>query len=337
MSIELKYKINYHITLVLLGLSVLIFGAVGILCRIKGIIMIPLISAFLATILCVEKRRVTSVAVAVLLLAFEIYYGSLGYFTVISLSSVILAIIIALCYTKEAKKSHTALYATAFIAISIVLLATLYILGNFKNGSVSDVVDNFLIIYNNFKEKTIADVMSVVRQSAKEEEMFSTESLNLLFDTYLNLSVALVSILSFLIVGITLKVFSRLIRSYSRNPDKINQWDFMPSAPFAYFYFVNAILSLFVSKSEDALSISIMNLHLIFMFVFAYVGYKFITTIISSNGRNPLFTSFAVLAVTVLFSSFAIQILAISGAFVSVNYDKISKNGNFTNDNPFNE
>ena len=336
MSIDLKYKINYRATLVLLGLSVLFFGAVGILYRIKGIIMIPLISAFLATLFCVEKRRTISISVVTLLLAFEIYYSSIGYFTIISLSSTIQAIIIAACYTKEVKKSHTALYATAFIAISLVLLALFYVLCNFENSSASDVVDNFMCIYKDFKDTTITNVMNVIAQSAKED-MFSTDSLNILFDTYLNLSVAIISILSFFVVGISLKIFSRLIRSYSRTPDKITGWDFIPSAPFAYFYFVNAMISIFVSNSEDALSMSVMNLHLIFMFVFAYVGYKFITTAISSSGRNLLFTSFTVLALTVLFSSFAIQILAISGAFVSINYNKILKNGNFTNDNPFKE
>ena len=336
MSIDLKYKINYRIMLLLLGLSVLFFGTIGILYRIKGIIMIPLISAFLATLFCVEKRHIISVIVAALLLTFEIYYGSIGYFTLISLSSIVLAIIIAACYINGVKKSHTALYATAFMAISLVLLATLYVLGNFKNSSAFDIVDNFLIIYRTFKDTTISNVMNTIGQSAKEE-MFSAERLNLLFDTYLDLCVALVSIFSFLIIGITIKVFSRLIHSYSKNPDKINHWDFIPSTPFAYFYFINAIISMFASKQENTLLISVMNLNLIFMFVFAYVGYKFITTVMSSRGRKPLFTSFAVLAVTVLFSSFAIQILAISGAFVSINYNKILKNGNFTNDNLFNE
>lgn len=337
MSIELKYKTNYRATLVLLGASVLLFGAIGILYRIAGIIMIPLISAFLAVLFCVEKRRILSVTVSVILLAFEFYYGSMSYYTVISLSSVILAIIAATCYLKGTRKSYTALYSTCAIAVLIVVAAVLYVLGTFKGSAISEIIDNFLILFDNFKETTVSNILTAMSQSTVENEMLSKDNLNLIFDAYLDCAVALVCIIAFLIVGVAYKIFTRLIRSYSRSSDKINGWDFMPSATFAYFYFIIAIISMFVSGSDGALSLSIINLQLIFMAVFAYVGYKFVVTVMKINGRSAMMTSLIMLVAIALLSSVAIQILAVTGAFVSVNYEKISKNTNFTNDDPFSE
>ena len=95
---------------------------------------------------------------------------------------------------------------------------------------------------------------------------------------------------------------------------------------FAYFYFALAILSIFKMNMESVLAVSILNLYMIFMFVFAYVGYKFITAMLKSSGKSTFSANATVIVLTLLFSSFALQMLAVAGAFAVIKFAKISPN-----------
>ena len=269
MNFELKQKINPKLLLTILALCTAFFGAIAIVYRSKGIVMIPLIASFLAVIMCIEKRRTLSITVFLILFMFETYYGMFEYFTIISLSSLVLSIIIALCYLNGVRKSQCALYSTISVVLSLIITLILYLIHEFNDSSISNLLDHFISFYNVIKEKAIIYFDTSIQQSSFDKDLLSTELLNEMFDAYLNCMIAIVSILAFLIVGITHKLFTSLIRRCEKNTDKINSWDFIPSSVFAYAYFIMAFVALFVSDPEITLSVSLVNLQLIFMFVFA--------------------------------------------------------------------
>ena len=63
------------------------------------------------------------------------------------------------------------------------------------------------------------------------------------------------------------------------------------------------------------------------------MGFKFINVMMKFNGRNPFLSSLILLTLTFVFSSFAIQLLAIIGAILATKYDKIIQNHDFSNNN----
>ena len=323
MDIKLKYKFNYRITLVLLSVVTLFFGAVGLVYRAIGFLTIPFIVALLSVLMCIDKKRVAAATVTVILLVAEIIVSIQDYFTIITLSSFLISVLLSRFFLKGKDKAECALFSTALLALLIFVGATLYIIGEYNVSTFPEIVDSYLSIYEEFKSETVASIYSMSVSTENATEVFTIEYLNAFFDAYLNCTVALVCILAFSIVGIAFKLFGTLIRKFTVEQDKIAEWRFLPNSVFAYFYFILAILSVISVDTENSLVISTINLYLIFMYVFAYVGYKFVNASFKSKGRN---SNFIFLIMIVVFSSFAIQILALIGAYVTANYTKISKN-----------
>ena len=326
MSIELKYEFKYRSLVALLAIASFFFGALGIVYGVAGLIIMPITSAFLSALMCVEKRRVTSSLISLFLIVGELLVGFGDYFTVTSLSSALVALIIAYHYSKGKQKSDGVIFATALVALSIFATFALYVIGTTDATSLSEIYKYFLSAFTEFKKSTISSVISMSSEAVKNSASLSAELLNEMFDAYLNCIVAIVTILAFAIVGVTHKIFSGVVRKCSKDPDTLNGWRFLPNAVFAYFYFAVAILSMFATDASNALSVSIANLYLIFMFVFAYIGFVFITAMLTKRGRSRFFSTLLVLALTVALSSFAIQILAVVGAFVTINVAKINNN-----------
>ena len=325
MSIELKYKFNYRFTVALLVALSLFFGATGISYRIEGLIMIPLISAFLGALICIEKRKIASVTVSILLIIGEFVLGFRDYFTFTSLSSVLIAIIISLFYLKKMKKAESALFGTLLLAVAVFASAVVYIISTTEATSISEAYEYFVGIYNGFKESVISSVLEAAATSVANKNNLSREYLDEVFGAYLNSIVGIVTVLAFAVVGITHKFFCKLIHVCSESAKEITAWQFIPSATFAYFYFALLLFSMFSMDTTSVLAVSTVNLYLIFMFVFAYVGYRFAVAMMHTRGKSKSFSALTVIALTLVFSSIALQILAAIGAFITIKYSKLTK------------
>ena len=60
------------------------------------------------------------------------------------------------------------------------------------------------------------------------------------------------------------------------------------------------------------------------MYVFAYVGYKTVMSVLERDGRMPILTHLILLPLTALFITFTIPVFAIMGALVSINPSRFS-------------
>ena len=326
MSIELKNKVKCHYLTILLSCAAILIGALGSFLHIDGFWLIPVTAALLATLFTVEKKRILSVAVSVFLIITEIIIGASGYFSPISLSSVMIALIISVCYIKKTDKFDCALFAILVTVVALASSALLFIIDLSGASSVIEAYDYFLEFYEGLKDSVTESLMNTTAGATANNPALSADYISELFDAYLNCIVALLTILAFVIVGITLKIFLKLINSLTEDSDKTRTWNFVPPRMFAYFYFALAILSIFKMNMESVLAVSILNLYMIFMFVFAYVGYKVITAMLKSSGKSTFSANATVIVLTLLFSSFALQMLAVAGAFAVIKFAKISPN-----------
>ena len=331
MDIKLKTKFNYRITLILLSAIAIFLGAISFVYRAIGIITIPFIAALFSSLMCIERKRASSITVAAILLVAEAYTGLNDYFTLVTLTSILLAFLISYYFEKGKDKAECALFATSLTALLMFIGTALYIVGKFDVSTIPEIVDCFLNIYDKFRMDAISEIYDMAIRAGNSSEVFSIEYLNAFFDAYLDCTIAIICIFAFAIVGMTFKLFSLLVRNYTIEQDKIKAWSFIPSSVFGYFYFILAILSMFTLDTTDALALSAINLYMIFTYVFAYFGYKFIDAIFKRRGKS--FT-FVFIVMIVALSTFAIQVLAVIGAYVSTNYAGISKKFGIHNDNP---
>lgn len=325
MNIELKNKFKYHFTVALLSFLSLFCGAIGIMYRIEGLLMLPLTSAFIGALISVEKRKIASVTVSALLIVGELIFGFMNYFTFTSLSSVIAAVIISVFYLKKMNKSESAVLSTLLISVMIFVTAVVYIISTTEASTVVEAYEYFVSVYNGFKENVIASVLSMSAESGVENPTLTYEYLNEMFGAYLNCIPAIVIIIAFALVGLAHKIFCKLIHAYSKDSDQIARWQFFPSSAFAYFYFGVLLCTLFAMDTASVIAVSILNLYLIFMFIFAYVGYRFAIALMSSRGKSKAFAHLTVLALILLLSSISLQLLAALGAFEIIKYFKIRK------------
>ena len=118
---------------------------------------------------------------------------------------------------------------------------------------------------------------------------------------------------AFVICGLSLKLFS-VMKKYTSDNTREGTWFFATTSLFAYFYIALVILSFLISP-VSFFGIFVANLHSVFMFVYAYVGYKFVSFACSSRG---MFTKLLLIAAIVFFSGVAVQILSYIGVYLTI-------------------
>jgi hypothetical protein len=91
-------------------------------------------------------------------------------------------------------------------------------------------------------------------------------------------------------------------------------------------------------SADSIISLSILNLELVFMVVYAYIGYMFATAMLTVKTLRPTYSKLVLLFGIIIFSSIALRVLAIVGAIVTIIHGKIeSTKGNLFSQNKFNK
>ena len=275
--------------------------------------------------MCTEKKKIASIIVSAILITGEFIIGFLDYFTLTSLSSVTVAIIISAFYLKKKDKFTGAIITTIVTSFMIFASAVIFIICTTEASSVAEAYEYFLAVYNNFKDTVISSTLEMTSLYELYDASFTVEYVDLVFDAYLNCIVGLVSVLAFILVGLTCKLFCKLVSTYSENKKSGKSWQFIPHGAFAYFYFALLLLSMFSMDTASVLSVSIANLYILFRAIFAYVGYSFSIVMLDIKGIKKPFSHILVLAISLMFSSLAFQIFAALGAFITIKYSNFTK------------
>ncbi len=310
---ELKESYSYKRVMTLL--SVLSFIS-GIAFSLLGELLLPLAVAFYAALIIFEnkQRRILSYLIPLLTLAISLLYN--GLYGIIAIEYILMALILVLVYTRYGSKAECAIYltviASVFIFISLYLGAARTI-GDFSFTAVAAYYGD---IYSNLKNQMISYLISIPQE---DKTVINEGNLEEFFVLLSNMLVSVFAIVSFVLSGIAIKIFFALILKYSKNGVLKTFLHFLPSNLVAYSYIAVTVIYL-LSDSDSLFSLSAFNIYEILMFVFAYVGARFIWIMGKFRGRKTFI--FAMIASLLLFTGLAVQLLSYIGVWITVSTNK---------------
>lgn len=324
MGIIIKPKFKYSVTVIFLSVITLLSGAYGISLSHLGFLSLPITAAFLAAVFVFEnKKRIASYVLPSVLIIIEILSCFFGDISLSAIFSIITALIVAVWFLKGHKKSDAVLIITALIAVLLIVTLVLTLCLDNLITSHADISTWIRAEINNFNQSATTQLSAKAGASEMQNDMLTEEYLSEIFHLLYQTIPAWGIIFAFALCGITFKIFSHLVIKYSEDEVKIMSWRFMASPIYAYFYVSLLLVSLFIGNTDDLFSITVLNLQLIFMAVFAYIGYTFTSALVAIRSNKPLNSLIWFTVLLILLSSFALRILAIVGAVITILHGRI--------------
>jgi hypothetical protein len=287
------------------------------LCFTLGILFLPLTSALLATMLYVDKgRKITSAIVCLFLVIFDFFINSI--FSLFCLESVIIAVIIYLFFSRARSKAESSVYISiaALFFIFVQLFTSVY----FVNGSISiSGVKEFYILELEAIKVNIIDTF--IQSGALDESLsngLSLDDVELLIDSLYRSIASALAIVSFFIAGVTLKIFTVISKRFVLKDPRAIEWKFSTSSLFVWCYLILSAISIFGFGGEDIFTTAFFNLYVLFMFVYAYVGFKRLSKIIEFKFKSKMLSIILVVIAILFIPSYAVQLLSYIGAFMEL-------------------
>ena len=311
---ELKDEQSYTATMLIISALALVFGIAFVF---VGELFLPLASAFLALLFVLERPKSRYLSYLAAALPIIIAFLSKGIFGIISLEVVFLALVIALTYRFNGTKAECAAYSTLLVASFAAL--SLYFggakaIGSFDINAVFDYYSNVLTAF----KLRILDVINqyVISRGADASEIFTLTDATELAEQLKMQIVSLLAIVSFILVGITLKLFNYAMLRVSKRGILKRFAHFLPSNIVSYVYVISVILSIF-SSSQTIADAVILNIANILSVVFAYLGFQYATTIASASGRRRLAVSLIIIGFLMI-PAVALRLLSFVGVWAAV-------------------
>ena len=321
---ELKDGRSYSSTMLVLAALACTFGIAFVFI---GELLLPFASAFLALLFILEKPSARYLSYICSIIPVALSFIAKGIFGFISLQFVLLALIIALSYRFNASKAECAAYLT--LSVSLFAVLSLYFGGAKATGSFSaDVVfDYYSDVFTAFKLK----LLEVINQYAISRGEASAPIITVTDATQLAAQlkpqiVSLIAIFAFVLSGITLKIFTFGMLKVSKRGILKRFAHFLPGNTVSYVYVAVAILSLF-SGTESIFDSVILNLANILAVVFAYIGFRYLSTVAYAAGRRRLAISLCIISLFIV-PAVSFRLLSFLGVWASVGINN-AMNGSF--------
>lgn len=322
---DIRYRADKRFSVIVLILSALflVFSSLAALIGQLGVFLIPLIAPPLCAIFLYDrtKNRILSILIAASAVALDAIFNLAASFN--ALAAVIMSIFVVLSIKKGYQKSFSAAVSTVFLALLFLVYAYISAfdaIGKFDFAlATSYLAELFESIKSELFEymKDFYANTPVSQGGVEVSDELIAEIINL----YFNLMISVVLVVSFALVGFTFKGLSLIINLTAEDSKEFGKWRFVTSSVFAYFFLAVWFLQIFVSGNQ-IVGIAILNLYEVFAFVYAYLGFGLSCYFFTMRlGRRGLAT-FIVLFLIVLFSSAAIQVLSVVGAFSMITYNR---------------
>ena len=308
-----------------------VFGAVAVAILSQlGFLLIPLLAAPLAVLLITEidSRRIFSIVVPILVVAIDVACNLIYSFNCLSAVVVAVIIYIAVRYGFLAKSESAifALVVASILAVISFVMFGCYYVGSFDLARVMEAYNGMLSEF----EGVWIDAMKQYVLADETGELAATLTDDVIREMYaivVNSAFSMLVAAVFLAIGLTYKLFERMLIKRTAYPEALLAWRFSLTPVYAIFYIALSVLSMFADR--EIFGIVIANLTNIFMFIFAYLGYLFASAYLRMRTRfrrGKLLIIFAIL----MFSSAAVSILSYVGVFATFMLDKAQKSGTNT-------
>lgn len=294
-------------------------------------LVLPAIIAVLAMIYLFDKEKRYAIASSIILVAFNIAGFALGInYTLFSLTSIIVALLISSAYINGQSKSDAAFISSIVIVGVFVVSLIASAMISLNSFDLDAVMKYYIDIYNDTRDAS-AGLAEKYYLLAKEmmpelyeglEQDLSLDDFKSTYDYFFaSTAIAGVLISGFATVGISMKLFGFVVGKCSEDNGHIRNWRFALSTPYAFFYLILIVAYIFSMYNDNLFAVCVTNLYYIFQLVFAYVGFK---TAISelSKKMKPALSFLVVSAASLVFISFATQIYATIGVISTIRFNR---------------
>lgn len=314
MDITFNNKFSQKNTLIKLSVICVILG---VLSCVAGELLLPFIVGVLAAIYLFDNKEKKTfglwvTVILIVLNAVAVFFGfTISFF---GICAPILARMICSAFTRNQSKADTAylmtLISAGFSVFSLVFLAMAYQ----QVYTIDAVLSFYGDLADYLREVFVATTLQIYSEAGIQE--INRELVVSVFNQQISLLISYVIIGAFAIVGISMKMFGFIASRYAEDNTPVLKWRFVTTNVYAYFYVILAFVSVFVNPA-NVLGASVLNLYNIFMVVFAYVGFNYALAMF--RRRMKKVTSFILLSIiTVVFITFAIQLLAFLGVIFTI-------------------
>ena len=327
MKTELRSDKSYKASITLFFILT-ILSLVGT--ALVGEILLPVSAAFYALLLIFEKNKhilsVICVAVGVALLLVPVAISPMW-----CIASVLCGVLLFLAYRFGNSKCDTAVILTLFNALAIVL--SFILIAFVKTADYS--FDSAFKFYSQLHDRLRSDFIFAMTQAAASITVEGIEQIELtpdyfaaVFDGVVNLLVSYIFIISFVLAGITIKIFTSFARRFADETCEIAKWKFAVPSIYAYLYIAVYLLSSF-AYGDGLFDLSVLNLSGIFASIFTYIGLKAVLELFSKKNRKMLGVIIIAIAF-VLLGGMALDVISVFGVVYTIQQNKILKNGQGT-------
>lgn len=336
MKYKLDSKFDYKKTFAMFSALALLFG---LLCSAFSLFAVPFAAAYIAALIVFSFPKkhgaITAAAVSTAICVVGAAFGAISLFA--ALLAAVIGCSIGLTYVFGRTKTE-AVAVTASLAVIVALLAVWIFSWSITGSATLTSMRGFYSEqYSLFKSQLDSSLRSQYASLGDQISGADLESAITLTMSYLDYAMQLLPaifvIMALILSGFAFKMFGLTVYKHSKDTSNIIAWRFKTSNVFVIFYIISAIVHMFASET-DVLTVSFTNLYLIMNFVYAYIGYNFVTALLAQKMRIGI-ARLIVIAAALMFSSFSVQILAIGGVVFTFICNKASsfpQNKNSLND-----
>ena len=316
---ELKENLTYSKAISFFSVLSILFG---ILTGAFGEFFLPLAVPFMACLFIFEKpeRRFMSYIASVFVLV--VSYLLRGVNALPALEAVILAFLVAVLYARKTSKSETAFYMTAIVTVFII--ASLYVgaatqIGSFEPAAIKSFYAEAAQSLKVMLSEYIAEYSASIEEAGGGIAL-NDEVVDAYFTAIANSIISLIVVAAFLITGISMKIFCATMRRSCKYGILKRFSHFGVNNVISYFYILVAVLT-FVVSDKTALDVAILNIDTVLVFVFAYIGLKYLLSLAEFTGRRSLIYTL-IAAAFLLIGGSALRIASYIGVFINISINR---------------
>lgn len=321
-----KEKINIRYALVLSAVS-FILSIVSIVLGPQNILVsilpIGISVGTLASLIHFECERtslpkiITPIAIIVMDWIFN------GFYSLVGIIIVVAALMIFLVYEQGWSKFVSSMAMSLIVAMMIALL---FLAIGSKNDQGITAIEYYKSLYEQFKNEYIVQFNEIYLPiyEAAGVEPISSEEIIYAFDYTAALLISMLFSVGFVLIGISSKIYSLVMKKLGSDTEKLGRWKFIPTTMFAYFYVIVEFLIMFSGSEFTTYNLSVSNLSVIFMTIFLYYGIIAIGKLIKERKKRGMPIIFTIVCAIVIALVFP-RIISYAGVFYCIIGDKIKK------------
>ena len=315
MQISLSDKFKTLPTVIVFAVLSILFSATSLL--LLGELMLPFSVASLAILFVLEsgRRRIFSIAIPVIAIAADlILHGVSSY---LALETTVLAVIIVIFFLRGSK-AECAFWLTLATSLFVVFAMAFVAYQGTGVLSLDSFINYYVGIYEMI-EKTIVEVFEeAIATAGTSVDGVDVSIIPALLSAIASLTPSVIIIFGFAVAGVSLKLFSRVLRFLCDDESRarISEWRFALPTPIYIAFWIAAVLNLFsgLLGISGMFNIVVMNVYNVLLYVFLYVGFGAVVDFLTAFFKKRSLAIVVTLAAIMFMASIAIELIAYFGA-----------------------